>query len=55
MVVRGKGGGGRVGSTVMADALHAHAVFTQRVNDFAFDPAGDGDAAKGAVDVLHAV
>jgi len=42
-------------ATVVADALYAHPVFTQRVNDFAFDLAGDGDAAEGAVDVLHAV
>jgi len=42
-------------ATVVADALYAHPVFTQRVNNFAFDLAGDGDAAEGAVDVLHAV
>jgi len=39
----------------VADALYAYPVFTQCVNDFAFDLAGDGHAAEGAVDVLHAV
>ncbi len=54
MIVRDEGGVGG-GTTVVADALYTHAIFAQRVNDFAFNPAGDGDAAEGAVDVLHAV
>lgn len=48
---KGRYGGG---ATVVADALDADPVFTERVGDFAFDSAGDGDAAEGAVDVLHA-
>lgn len=47
-------GGGAV-ATVVADTLYAHPVFTQRVDDVVFDLAGDGDAAEGAVDVLHPV
>ena len=38
----------------MTNTLHAHPVLSQSAHDLAFDPAGDGDAAEGAVDVAHA-